>query len=60
MNSCEKISQVWGYLTVGFFGRGTGRILSWKCRSESKERKIPNLYYLPRLTSDSDTSYLKP
>lgn len=37
--SCEKINQTL-HPTVGFFCRGSGRILNWKCRSESKEGKI--------------------
>ena len=70
VNSCFHIiisgEQLWENKsdiadpTLGFFCRGSGRILNWKCRSESKERKIPNLYSLPGLISDSNTSLFKP
>lgn len=50
MNNSDQISQVWGEQTVGFFCRGTGRILSWKYRSEAKERKTPNLFFCPNLS----------
>ena len=60
INSCFHIitqdEQLWGNQsgmwdpTVGFFYREFNQILSWKCWSESKQRKIPVLYTLPNLS----------